>query len=83
MRYLCFGGLLHGTERLQQIDGDKQRAIGADHLRILFYHIAPNVLATGFLYTAYGVAWWWSSHLRSVSLPSQRPCSSSDNGTRN
>lgn len=32
-------------------------ASGAGHLRILFYHIAPNVLATGFLYTAYGVAW--------------------------
>jgi peptide/nickel transport system permease protein len=33
------------------------RASGAGHLRTMFYHIAPNVLATGFLYTAYGVAW--------------------------
>lgn len=33
------------------------RASGAGHFRIMFYHIAPNVLATGFLYTAYGVAW--------------------------
>ena len=33
------------------------RASGAGHLRIMFYHIAPNVLATGVLYTAYGIAW--------------------------
>ncbi|GAA0456054.1 ABC transporter permease [Halococcus morrhuae DSM 1307] len=33
------------------------RASGAGHLRTMFYHIAPNVLATGFLYTAYGIAW--------------------------
>lgn len=33
------------------------RASGAGHFRTMFYHIAPNVLATGFLYTAYGVAW--------------------------
>ena len=33
------------------------RASGAGHLRTMFYHVAPNVLATGFLYTAYGVAW--------------------------
>lgn len=33
------------------------RASGAGHLRTMFYHVAPNVLAIGFLYTAYGVAW--------------------------
>ena len=33
------------------------RASGAGHLRTMFYHVAPNVLAIGFLYTAYGIAW--------------------------
>lgn len=33
------------------------RAAGAGHLRTMFVHIAPNVLAVGFLYTAYAVAW--------------------------
>lgn len=33
------------------------RASGAGHLRTMFYHVAPNVLPIGFLYTAYGVAW--------------------------
>ena len=33
------------------------RASGAGHLRTMFFHVAPNVLPIGFLYTAYGVAW--------------------------
>jgi peptide/nickel transport system permease protein len=33
------------------------RASGAGHFRTMFYHVAPNVLAIGFLYTAYGIAW--------------------------
>jgi peptide/nickel transport system permease protein len=33
------------------------RASGAGHLRTMLYHVAPNVLAIGFLYTAYGIAW--------------------------
>lgn len=33
------------------------RAAGAGHLRTMFVHVAPNVLAVGFLYTAYAVAW--------------------------
>ncbi|MFC6823654.1 ABC transporter permease [Halopelagius fulvigenes] len=33
------------------------RASGASNLRTMFYHVAPNVLPIGFLYTAYGVAW--------------------------
>ncbi|USZ69606.1 ABC transporter permease [Halorussus salilacus] len=33
------------------------RASGAGHLRTMFYHVAPNVLAVGFLYTAYAVSW--------------------------
>jgi len=33
------------------------RAVGAGHLRTMFLHVAPNVLAVGFLYTAYAVAW--------------------------
>lgn len=33
------------------------RAAGAGHLRTMFFHVAPNVLAVGFLYTAYAVAW--------------------------
>ncbi|WP_135304243.1 ABC transporter permease [Haloarcula amylovorans] len=33
------------------------RASGASDLRTMFYHVAPNVLPIGFLYTAYGVAW--------------------------
>ncbi|WP_458208799.1 ABC transporter permease [Haladaptatus sp. NG-SE-30] len=33
------------------------RASGASDLRTMFFHVAPNVLPIGFLYTAYGVAW--------------------------
>ncbi|EMA72664.1 ABC transporter permease [Halorubrum distributum] len=33
------------------------RASGASDLRTMLYHVAPNVLPIGFLYTAYGVAW--------------------------
>lgn len=33
------------------------RAGGAGHLRTMFLHVAPNVLAVGFLYTAYAVSW--------------------------
>ena len=33
------------------------RASGASDLRTMFYHVAPNVLPIGFLYTAYGIAW--------------------------
>ncbi|WP_266081124.1 ABC transporter permease [Haladaptatus caseinilyticus] len=33
------------------------RASGASNLRTMFFHVAPNVLPIGFLYTAYGVAW--------------------------
>lgn len=33
------------------------RASGAGHLRTMFFHVAPNVLPIGFLYTAYGIAW--------------------------
>lgn len=33
------------------------RASGAGHVRTMFLHVAPNVLAVGFLYTAYAVAW--------------------------
>jgi peptide/nickel transport system permease protein len=33
------------------------RASGAGHFRIMFLHVAPNVLGIGFLYTAYAVAW--------------------------
>jgi peptide/nickel transport system permease protein len=33
------------------------RAAGASHPRTMFFHVAPNVLAVGFLYTAYAVAW--------------------------
>jgi peptide/nickel transport system permease protein len=32
-------------------------AVGAGHGRTMFLHVAPNVLAVGFLYTAYAVAW--------------------------
>ncbi|WP_042665754.1 ABC transporter permease [Haloferax sp. ATB1] len=33
------------------------RASGASDLRTMLYHVAPNVLPIGFLYTAYGIAW--------------------------
>jgi peptide/nickel transport system permease protein len=33
------------------------RASGASNLRTMLYHVAPNVLPIGFLYTAYGIAW--------------------------
>jgi peptide/nickel transport system permease protein len=33
------------------------KASGASDLRTMFYHVAPNVLPIGFLYTAYGIAW--------------------------
>ncbi|AEN07036.1 ABC transporter permease [Halolamina sp.] len=33
------------------------RASGAGHFRTMFFHVAPNVLGIGFLYTAYAVAW--------------------------
>ncbi|GGN92486.1 MULTISPECIES: ABC transporter permease [Haloarcula] len=33
------------------------RASGASDFRTMFYHVGPNVLPIGFLYTAYGVAW--------------------------
>ncbi|QLD88101.1 ABC transporter permease [Natronomonas salina] len=33
------------------------KASGASDLRTMLYHVAPNVLPIGFLYTAYGVAW--------------------------
>jgi len=33
------------------------RAVGAGHGRTMFLHVAPNVLAVAFLYTAYAVAW--------------------------
>jgi peptide/nickel transport system permease protein len=33
------------------------RASGASNLRTMMYHVAPNVLPIGFLYTAYGIAW--------------------------
>lgn len=33
------------------------RASGASNPRIMFGHVAPNVLPIGFLYTAYGIAW--------------------------
>jgi peptide/nickel transport system permease protein len=33
------------------------RASGAGNLRTMLFHVAPNVLPIGFLYTAYGVAW--------------------------
>ena len=33
------------------------RASGASNVRTMLYHVAPNVLPIGFLYTAYGIAW--------------------------
>lgn len=33
------------------------RASGASDLRTMLYHVGPNVLPIGFLYTAYGIAW--------------------------
>ncbi|WP_435185673.1 ABC transporter permease [Halobellus sp. EA9] len=33
------------------------KASGASDFRTMFFHVAPNVLPIGFLYTAYGVAW--------------------------
>ncbi|MGM0718454.1 MAG: ABC transporter permease [Halobacteriota archaeon] len=33
------------------------RASGAGHFRTMFFHVAPNVVGIGFLYTAYAVAW--------------------------
>lgn len=33
------------------------RASGAGHGRTMFLHVAPSVLPTGFLYTAYAIAW--------------------------
>ena len=33
------------------------RASGASNLRTMLFHVGPNVLPIGFLYTAYGVAW--------------------------
>ena len=33
------------------------KARGAGDFRTMFYHVAPNVLPIGFLYTAYGIAW--------------------------